>query len=252
MVELFLLKAQKIIKKSYIDILSWVALGLAILTSCQYFMTSYFGGIIFSFPPIIYLISLLLNIAPYILLVLYLKKFQNELKATIIVPIIFGLLGLHKILSVIDLIFFGGGILTFIFDIAFIISCVLSTISALKGLTKKLFVLISMGIGVIGGLISLISAFSFAREWVMFGLYIPLIVAFAGRISAILLYIALGFFCIKYKIPAILAVSPEKEKKTSENMSPEQALKVLKDKLKLGMITEEEYQTQRTEIISKL
>lgn len=263
MVELFLLKAQKIIKKSYIDILSWVALGLAILTSCGYFMRSYDGEISLFFPPIIYLISLLLNIAPYILLVLYLKKFQNELKATIIVPIIFGLLGLLKILSVIGLIrsiyryyFFGGGILTFIltfiFDIAFIISCVLSTISALKGLTKKLFVLISMGIGVIGGLISLISAFSFARYWVRSGKYITLIGTFAEIISAILLYIALGFFSIKYKIPAILTITSEKEKKTSENISPEQALKILKDKLELGMITEEEYQTQRTEIISKL
>ena len=35
-------------------------------------------------------------------------------------------------------------------------------------------------------------------------------------------------------------------------MNPEQALKLLKDKLDLGMITEEEYQAQRAEIISKL
>lgn len=263
MIELFLLKAQKIIKKSYINILSWVALGLAILTSCGYFMRSYDGEISFFFPPIIYLISLILNISPYVLLVLYLKKFQNELKATIIVPVIFGLLGLLEILGFIGIVrpvyiyyyyyySYGVAVLTFIIDIAFIISCILSTISALKGLTKKVFVLISMSIGVIGEIISLISAFSFVRYCGMLGGYIMLIGTFAEIISAILLYITLGFFSIKYKIPAILAISPEKEKKTSENMSPEQALKLLNDKLELGMITEEEYQTQRADIISKL
>lgn len=220
MVELFLLKAQKIIKKSYIDILSCVALGLAILTSCGYFMWSYDGEISFFFPPIIYLISLILNIAPYILLVLYLKKFQNELKATIIVPIIFGLLGLLKILSVIGLIrpvyryyYFSGGVIGFIVDVALIISCVLSTISALKGLSRKLFVLIAMGIGALSGLISLIITIPFVGYCVKSGNYIMLIGTYAEIISAILLYVTLLLFSIKYKIPAIFSVSPEKEKK---------------------------------------
>ena len=35
-------------------------------------------------------------------------------------------------------------------------------------------------------------------------------------------------------------------------MKPEQALKYLKERLDLGMITEEEYQAQRAEIIRKL
>lgn len=248
MFELFLLKAQKIIKKSYINILSWVALGLAILASCSYFIYSYDGKNFFF--TIIYLISLLLNIAPYILLVLYLKKFQNRLKATIIVPIIFGLLGLPKILGI-GLYYFGGSTLTFIIDIAFIISCILSTISALKGLKKKLFVLIFMGIGVLDELISLTRAFSFIGYYVSSG-YITSIFLFARIISAMLLYIDLGFFGIKFKIPAILAISPEKEKITPENVSPEQALMALKNKLELSMITEEEYQKQRAEIISKL
>lgn len=268
MFELFLFKAQKKIKKSYIDILSWVALGLAILASCGYFMWSYEGEFSFYFPHIFSLISLLLNIAPYVLLVLYLKKFQNELKATIIVPIIFGLLGLLKMsgfLVTANLLFgigippitykynfIYGGILTFIIDIAFIISCVLSTISALRGLKNKLPVLISTSIGVIGGLILLISEFSVIGDYVGTGEYITLIGTFADLISSILLYVALGFFGIKYKIPAILTISPEKEESKSGNMSPEQALRILKEKLELEMITEEEYQVQRAEIISKL
>ena len=35
-------------------------------------------------------------------------------------------------------------------------------------------------------------------------------------------------------------------------MTPEQSLRLLNDKLELGMITEEEYQAQRADIISKL
>ena len=46
--------------------------------------------------------------------------------------------------------------------------------------------------------------------------------------------------------------SPEEEKKNAKKMDPEQALIILKDKFELGMITEEEYQTQRAKIISKL
>ena len=42
------------------------------------------------------------------------------------------------------------------------------------------------------------------------------------------------------------------EKKIAEKLSPEQALRLLNDKLDFGMITEEEYQAQRNEIISKL
>lgn len=54
----------------------------------------------------------------------------------------------------------------------------------------------------------------------------------------------------KNKIPAIIYETPEK--KNTEIRSPEQALKLLKEKFELGMITEEEYQEQRAEIISKL
>ena len=66
-----------------------------------------------------------------------------------------------------------------------------------------------------------------------------------GQIS---FYLSLFLFAINNRIPTIMIASPEREKK----MSPEQSLQLLKDKLDFGMITEEEYQAQRAEIISKL
>ena len=79
--------------------------------------------------------------------------------------------------------------------------------------------------------------------------------AFTSHLSIIgstLLYISLLLFGVKNKIPSIIVLSPEKERARAEKMNPEQALKLLKDKLDFGMITEEEYQAQRAEIISKL
>ena len=63
-------------------------------------------------------------------------------------------------------------------------------------------------------------------------------------------YISLLLFGVKNKIPALIMSSSVK--KADGKISPEQSLKLLKDKLELGMITEEEYQVQRAEIISKL
>ena len=71
-------------------------------------------------------------------------------------------------------------------------------------------------------------------------------------IGSTLLYISLLLFGVKNKIPSVIALSPEKGRARAEKMNPEQALKLLKDKLELGMITEEEYQAQRANIISKL
>ncbi len=61
-------------------------------------------------------------------------------------------------------------------------------------------------------------------------------------------------FRLFQKVIYFLAISGiiSNEKKIAEKLSPEQALRLLNDKLDFGMITEEEYQAQRNEIISKL
>ena len=58
-------------------------------------------------------------------------------------------------------------------------------------------------------------------------------------------------FTNKIFLTSVLCQKMQTKKEKAE-LTPEQALKLLKDKLDLDMITEEEYQAQRAEIISKL
>ena len=128
----------------------------------------------------------------------------------------------------------------------------LATFSALKGFNKKVFLIIAMVVGLLVEALSILNIFN-AIEWYLEeGLYLYLFTWHIGVLGTIAFYIALLLFALKNRIPAIISASPEKEKKNAEKMNPEQALRVLKDKLDFGMITEEEYQAQRAEIISKL
>ena len=80
--------------KKQIVALSIVALIFKAL-SCISFFVTYTGSwkegyeLSFQFPAILQLFSLVLGVLPYILLVLYIQKFHNEFRATIIIPIIF-------------------------------------------------------------------------------------------------------------------------------------------------------------------
>ena len=65
-------------------------------------------------------------------------------------------------------------------------------------------------------------------------------------------FLRMILFGLNNRIPALVSLSPEKERQKTEKMTPKQSLRFLKYKLDLGMITEEEYQAQRAEIISKL
>jgi uncharacterized membrane protein len=192
----------------------------------------------------------LISIAPFILFVIYIFRFHNELKATVLIPIIFGLFSLEILISFL----FGGGrhVIFLIIDLLIFGACVLTLISALKGFNKKLFIIISMSLCLLYNALSIISVFSIMDYYIEESMYLYVFTSPLSIIGSTLLYISLLLFGVKNKIPSIIALSPEKERARAEKMNPEQALKLLKDKLDLGMITEEEYQAQRAEIISKL
>ena len=139
-----------------------------------------------------------------------------------------------------------------ILDLAILVCSVLAVISALKGFNKKVFIIISMSVCLLYETLSLLEMFAFMEYYVENSRYLYVFTSPMGIIGAISLYTALLLFGLKNKIPSVLSLSPEKEKARAEKMNPEQALKLLKDKLDLDMITEEEYQAQRAEIIGKL
>ena len=99
---------------------------------------------------------------------------------------------------------------------------------------------------------SIIDLFQSIEWYLEDELYLYLFTWPISILGTIALYVSLLLFGLKNRIPAIISVSPEKEKKNAEKMTPEQSLRLLKEKLDLGMITEEEYKAQRTEIINNL
>ncbi len=240
-----------------IKLLSIIALVCTVLSRISYFFyydSENINGkwvyeLTFRFPDFLPLIFLLVSIAPFILFVIYILRFHNELKATVLIPIIFGLLPINFIFGG-----YGRGLLFWIIELLILGACVLAVISALKGLNKKLFVIIPMSLCLLYNVLSIISIRFFQQlDWyIEDSMYLYVFTLPLDIIGSTLFCISLLLFGVKNKIPPIIALSPEKERARVEKMNPEQALKLLKDKFDLGMITEEEYQAQRAGIISKL
>lgn len=237
-----------------IKLLSIIALVCTVLSRISFFINYDFENIngkrvyelTFSFPDFVALILLLVSIAPFILFVIYIFRFHNELKATVLIPIILGLLPINFMFG------YGRGLSFQIINLLILGACVLAVVSALKGFNKKLFIIILMSLCLLYNALSIISFFQELDWYIEKSLYLYVFTLPLNIIGSTLFCISLLLFGVKNKIPSIIKLSPEKEKARAEKMNPEQALKLLKDKFDLGMITEEEYQTQRAEIISKL
>lgn len=201
-----------------------------------------------SFPNIERLIEFFINVAPFILFVIYLLKFYKEFKATILIPIIFGLKAFsslyNNILGAVDGFF---TVENLIFEIPLIIAFTLTAINALKGLSKKAFLIIAVVIGLLLQVRSAINLIQNLDFYLEYELYLYLFTSPFAIFGTTAFYVSLLLFGLKNRIPAICSVSSKKE-----NMSPEQTLKLLKDKLDLGIITEEEYAEQRAEVIKNL
>lgn len=210
----------------------------------------------FRFPSFFGLIFFLLTIVPPVLLVVYLTKFHKNLKATSIVPVIFGLIALYNLFTILERLLYGfyfSGIfdlLYFIFEIALMVSFIVVLLDALKGMTNKKLITIVMLIGIVSEIPHILMFFSNLVRYISNQRYLYLFTVPMSILGYIGFYISLLLFGVKNKIPALVISSSVK--KADSKISPEQSLKLLKDKLELGMITEEEYQTQRAEIISKL
>ena len=224
-----------------IKILSIISLICTVL-SCA-------GKWIFPSPSFPTLISSLLTITPVVLFVLYIFKFYNKAKATILVPIIFGSLIFEAFRGPV-----GSG--TAIIVLLNIVACIFALISSLIGFKKKIFIKIAISLCLLFKVLLLIvSVLSLIRYFkIMDTIYDSWLLSdfsyILGFIGSSALYVALLIFASKNNIPSIL--SPTNNEVSAEDMSPEQALKLLQCKHDLNIITEEEYQAQRAKIISKL
>lgn len=206
--------------------------------------------LVFSVPDIGDIVYLLLSIAPVILFALYIFRYYSKGKATIIVPIVFGLLAVE---SIVQCFFYNVIIAQLLLACLLLVApCTLALISALKGLYKKRYVIIAMSIGLLLEVIELMNFFSSSHYYIEKSMWMYLFVIPMRIFGTSAFCIAMLLFALKNRIPYLLALSPEKEKAKVGKMRPEQALELLNYKLEANMITEEDYQAQRADIISKL
>ena len=265
--------------KAPIIIHSFLALGFSVLGCINYF---FFYDIIefhkftVAFPDFWGLISLFLNIAPYVLFVIYILIFYNKRTMTFFVPValllitfsplnhtvyvlyehnkcnkdFYGLINRYRGHFVLSKILDTPSIFVFVLYILTIFAFVLATIDALKGFYKKTFLIIAIIFGSVVEFNSIFGSFYLDRTASSFT--VPYLPQFFGALGIITFYIALLLFGLKNRIPPILIASPKNEMDDLKRMSPERALKLLKEKLDLGMITKEEYTSQRSDIINKL
>lgn len=236
--------------KKPIIILSVLSLVFTVLGQLRYFIFELWAGedsyeYIFYIPadtPLLILVAL--DIALCVLLTLYVLVFYKTFKSPKFMFIFLGLVASRELYGICK---FGGTVLDKIMTILIIITFALATIEALKKSSKKVFLIVATIAGLIPESLYLIYYFidiSWYIDTKLYAFTIP-----ACILGKITFYVALLLFGLQDRN---LYISPEKEKKKLERMKPEQALKYLKDKLDLGMITEEEYQAQRADIISKL
>lgn len=193
---------------------------------------------IVQFPSALNLLYSVLSLAPKFLLLVFCFKFFNKPNATIIVAIILE--------TIISLTTYNDSIFSLVIAVTFMIT----TIGVLRGLSNK-FIIIPVVLGLTYNLYCLANLFIYFGMHDEYLLY-RLVKRLATIIASISFYIALLLLGLKNRIPAILFASSSKQKRNEECVNSEQALRSLKDRLDLGMISEEEYQSRRAEIISKL
>lgn len=208
------------------------------------------------------LLEIALEIIPIILFIIYIFVFHTKSNGAILVPFVFLLfaveyltiyLSIFQINYEIDLLTILLG--TILISLPFI-SSLLAAISAFKGLNKKGIVATAL---IICALYEIIMWFAtqesniiYYKEYWENSLFLLILRPFSNIIGKILFHIVLLLFSIKNKIKPTFSLSPQKENEKIEKMSPEKALMYLKDKYEFGVITAEEYQSKRQEIINKL
>lgn len=257
---------QKLHFKVAIIILSFMSLIFSIISSVEFFAyyetkytyydQYYVLKTITSFKEITgALFYFVIRILPVILFIVYILKFYKKSKATIILPVIFCYYALSALINIIVIVrndIFNIG--TLIMDLFVIFSFSLMIWCTLKGVSKKIIFIIPNAIMIALHILSIIVWITLADYWITEELYLYFLEHLGRSIALATFFTAILLFVIKNKIPAIIFKSSQKEIKETEieSFNPEQELLRLKEAFENSVITEEEYNAQRTEIINKL
>lgn len=237
--------------KKILMFLSWSLLFLSILLSGQYFIVNnsdHSGKITFVFPTLYMFISLLLNLLPSILWIIYVFKFQTNINPSIIVSVItFPYLAnlikdiLHNYM-ISNSYNFSDLILGLIYVALFL--CLIKFAS--KGSLIKIFMIITDVLYLLSTAMLIIVSAIFIKNDSGETSYMNLILILYNMCYLSILLI------ISLKNNVFKKSRQNFKKDNAEKISPDECLKALKDKFELGIINEEEYRIERNQIINKL
>lgn len=215
--------------KHIILILSLLSLACIVIGGvCHLFQ------VFFSYFIALSIFSTIVSVASCVFLILYVLCFYNKSSATVFVPLTFGFIAFKGIMG----IFYGfyGGWWSLIVNLFMAASFILVTIDAFKGLSKKVFLIIAV---VVGSLATIFSIYYVSFDTII------------STVGSVLLYVSLLLFGLNNTIPVIINKTPANAV-TDNDLSAEDQLRSLKDRYEQGLITEEEYQSQRSDIIKNL
>ena len=190
-----------------------------------------------------------------ILMTVFFAKYNadNAIKYTRI------LLILTLVYQLLDTIYHLGihSMLRFLIGFPFLICIIIAVFSSLTKSKNKKFIIIAIAIGILYKVLSVPTILSLMIRHLSHGSWLFLLslpCEWAGITGFYTLFI---LFCLNSGVADFKPSSKPQKKaqalsQPAMELSPEQQLKALKEKADLGIITQEEYQAQRAQIISKL
>ena len=233
---------------------SIVILAIASVLFCVINCLSYFLDVDgeFVIPIFSAWVNMFFRLIPSVIFLLYIKKFYKNDYMAILIPIVLGLIALYPVFSFVLFQIRWGISFEFILNIPIFIIFALATYSAINGRPKKMrMITIAAICGLIVECLMFVYYVIDIIERLVDGsnFYIIDLVGLISELSCLIsLYLALLFFSLRYKLPEIKKVTAGKR----TEYDPERALRDLKNRFDNGLISKEEYQSQRAEIIRKI
>ena len=221
-----------LISKTLITVLSIVALFLKVISDVVYFVINTVmaaGDYGFSLVETRSCFLMILDLAAYVLFLIYVVKLYQKPKAAIIIPIIFASMVVRQLINLISNLISNieysremfTPVLTFVIGMAAPVMFTLALISSLKGLANKTFILIPTIMSCATAPVVYISILVNLSYYVESGMIFALCTSIVSTLAWVILNVAFLVFGLKNRIPAIISAPVEEKIVVVEEESTE-------------------------------
>lgn len=232
--------------KALILILSVFALVFALFKAATVFFVYQDSALSFRTPSFFSFLVMLLELAPFAIFLLLLQDRFAKMQKARIFSIVFALLGASPLFSLIynyltiyrDFGFDFEMGYDWLRDLILSLAYLLGLIASLKGFSKKIFFFIPFGFGLLDTVLSLLEAINKSAYYAQSKMPLYNFASAFQILSAFAFFAALLFFF--QKAPLL----PKKDE-------TKKALRRLNEEFERGTISEEEYQSKRSQILGK-